>query len=250
MNHLSIKQKVFGMFGVMILVVVSAGIVIFTSLNKAKEDADITNALGRQRMLSQAMGKSALGNAMAKSRKRTIEQNVESLNHYITKMRAIYTKRVIGPAKRSKLGISMDPAKEPHPAVPFPATFTRFVNEQFGEGQVFQIDIINEDPVNPQKTLKTELDQEAYGFLKGAPDKIFTRVYEKDAKMYIGLYTSDRATIQACVNCHIALKGKQFKVGDMLGIRKFNLMFSEDVALGRSELEPEYGRVPARKEYF
>lgn len=55
------------MFAVMGAVVIVSGAVIFNSLNNAAEDADITNALGRQRMLSQAMGKSALSNAMAKA---------------------------------------------------------------------------------------------------------------------------------------------------------------------------------------
>ncbi len=237
MKNYSIKQKTIGIFLVLILVVVGAGLFIIHSLGKAKEDADITNALGRLRMLSQSMGKSALGSAMAKSRKKTIEQNVVSLNRYITKMRAVYTRDVIVPAKRSKIDVSMDPANEPHPAVPFPATFTRMVNAKFGEGHIFGIDIINEDPVNPEKVLKTGLDKDAYSFLKNSPDKVFSKVYEEDGKLFMGLYTADRATVNACVACHIALKGKQFKIGDMLGIRSFKLLYSDDVGLGRSELK-------------
>ncbi|MCA9482736.1 MAG: HAMP domain-containing protein [Nitrospina sp.] len=250
MNNLSIKQKVFIMFALMGFVVIASGVVIFNSLNKAAEDADITNALGRQRMLSQAMAKSALGNAMAKSRRRTIEQNVQSLNHYITQMRAIFTKDIVSAARKVNLGISMDPASEKHPAIPFPATFTRMVNEKFGENQFFKIDIINKDPVNPQKNLKSEIDHRAYDFLTASPEKIFSEVQEQDGKLYIGLYTSDRATVPACANCHAALKGKKFEVGDMLGIRKFLLMFSEDVQLGHAELNPNLSEYQRAKDIF
>ncbi len=250
MKQLSIKQKVFGMFALMALVVLAAGAVIFNSLSKAREDADITNALGRQRMLSQAMGKSALSNAMAKSRRRTIEQNVESLNRYITQMRAIYTRDIVSAAKKVNLGISMNPRSEKHPAIPFPATFTRMVNEKFGEGQQFKIDILSEDPVNPRKGLKTDLDQKAFSFLRASPEKVFSEVFEEDGKLHIGLYTADRATVEACASCHSALKGRQFKVGDMLGIRKFALLFSDDVALGRFELNPSLEEYQRAKSIF
>ncbi len=250
MNNLSIKLKVFIMFAVMGAVVVASGAVIFNSLNNVAEDTDITNALGRQRMLSQAMGKSALSNAMAKSRRRTIEQNVESLNNYITQMRAVYTKNIISAAKKVNLGISMDPGSEPHPAVPFPATYTRMVNEKFGENQFFKIDILNKDPVNPNKGLKTGMDKKAYEFLKTSPNKIFSEIFEADSRLYIGLYASDLATVKACASCHSALKGKQFQVGDMMGIRKFYLMFSEDIALGKAELNPSLKEYQRAKEIF
>lgn len=250
MNNLSIKQKVFIMFAVMGAVVLVSGAVIFNSLNNVAEDADITNALGRQRMLSQAMGKSALSNAMAKSRRRTIEQNVESLNHYITQMRAIYTRDIVSAAKKVNLGISMDPGSEAHPAIPFPATFTRMVNEKFGENQFFKIDIINKDPINPQKSLKTEMDKKAYEFLTTSPDKIYSKVFEEDSRLYIGLYSSDRATVKACANCHQALKGRPFKIGEMMGIRKFYLMFSEDISLGKEELNPSLEEYQRAKEVF
>ncbi len=58
---LSITQKVYFAFGILAAVALTALVVIITTLASAKDDADILNALGRQRMLSQAMAKSTMG---------------------------------------------------------------------------------------------------------------------------------------------------------------------------------------------
>ncbi|MZH02440.1 MAG: hypothetical protein F3745_03310, partial [Nitrospinae bacterium] len=155
MQNLSVKQKVYGAIAILLVVVVVSGIMISNAITTSKENLETYNALGRQRMLSQAMGKAGLGYAMAKSRKKTIEQQISDLDRYITKMRGTYAKTIIGTAKKSGLAISMNPSQEPHPAVPFPATFTRMTNEKFGKGREFGIDIISDDPINPNQGLKT-----------------------------------------------------------------------------------------------
>ena len=251
MKNWSLNKKAFIIFGLMIAVMGICSYVIFDSLNSARKDADITNALGRQRMLSQAMGKAALGNAMAKSRKKNIVQRVSSLDRYITQMRGTYTKEVIGPAKHVGLNISMDPEAETDPSVPFPATLTRMVNAKFGAGRDFTIDIISPDPVNPNKGLMTGMDKEAYEFLTKTSENIFTKTFESDNKLYIRLYTSDKATVQACVDCHNALKGgENFAIGDIFGIRKYNLLFSADVARGKAELNASLEEFDNAKRIF
>ena len=174
-NNLSLKKKIFGAFTLLFLVLVGSGLVITSSLFTASDDTKITNALGRQRMLTQAMSKSVLSYGMAQSRKKTIEQQISDLDRFITKMRGIYTEMVVKPAKATQLAISMDPSNEPHPAIPFPATFTRLVNEKVGEGRDFTVGIISDDPVNPKQVLATSTDREANELLKKNPDKVFLR---------------------------------------------------------------------------
>ncbi len=251
MKNWSLNKKAIFVFSLMIVVMGICAYVIFDSLSSAQKDADITNALGRQRMLSQAMGKAALGNAMAKSRKQNIVQRVMSLDRYITQMRGTYTKEVIGPAKEKDLTISMDPESEGHPAIPFPATLTRMVNAKFGAGRDFTIDIISPDPVNPNKGLMTDMDKEAYDFLTKKSKRVYTKTLESDNKLYIRLYTADKATVQACVDCHVALKGgKKFTIGDVFGIRKYNLLFSADIARGKGELNASLVEFDRAKEIF
>ncbi len=235
-KNLSLKKKIFGAFTLLFLVLVGSGLAITSSLMTASDDTKITNALGRQRMLTQAMSKSVLGYGMSQSREKTIEKQITDLDRFITKMRGTYTQMVIKPAKASQLPISMDPANEGHPAVPFPATFARIVTEKVGEGRDFKVSIISEDPVNPKQILSTPLDKEANTFLKSNPDKVFSKVYQEDGKLYMGLYTADVATVKACAGCHTAMKGKEFKVGDMLGIRNYRLVYANDIGIGKSEL--------------
>ncbi len=251
MNNLSVKQKVYGAIAVLLVVVMISGLMIFRAIDSGRENLETYDAVGRQRMLTQAMAKAGLGYAMAKGRKKTIEQQIADLDRYITKMRGTYTKTIIGTAKKSGLTISMNPQDEPHPAVPFPATFTRLTNEAFGKGRDFGIDIISDDPINPEKQLKTDLDREANAFLKENPNKIFNKIFEENGKLYIGLYTADKAVVPVCASCHSSMKnGKPFKVGDILGIRSYKLVFSEDIGLGKAELNATVDEYESAKKIF
>ncbi len=123
----SIKNKALIIFSGFFLLTLVMSSIVFVAIKNSQEDAEITNALGRQRMLAQAMGKSIFAYERAKSRLQIIEQQVSYLNSYITKMRRVYTEKIVQPARKIGLGLSMDP--ENHSTIPFPATFTRMVNE-------------------------------------------------------------------------------------------------------------------------
>lgn len=132
MKGLSIRKKTVLLTVVIIVITSILSFIAFTSIKRAKVDADILNLLGRQRMLSQEMAKHILGYVMAKNTLKKSEDEVRNLNSYISEMREAYTKTVIAPAGEVGLAISMSPEKETHPAIPFPATLTRIVNENFG----------------------------------------------------------------------------------------------------------------------
>ena len=250
MRNLSLKLKVYCSFSLLFLVVLISAFLTFWFQKNSEEDAQITNALGRQRMLSQAMGKSVFGYAMAKGRIKSMEQNVLSLDDYVTQMRMLYTQSVIEVAKKSNIKISMHPEEETHPAIPYPATFTRLVNTSFGTGRPFKIDIFSEAPVNPNQELQTPADREANDFLKANPEKLFTKVYKEDDKLYLNFYSADLATVQACASCHTQIKKKPFQIGDMLGIRRYKLLFSENVALGEVEINPSLKEYERAEEIF
>lgn len=250
MKTLTIQQKVYGAIAILSLLVIASGFVIDHFSSKIANDTDVIEALGRQRMLSQAMGKAAFGYAMAKSRLKTIENKTLALDSYITNMRGAYTKSIIKTAKTTNLAISMNPEGEPHPAVPFPATFTRLVNEKFGESGDMSVDIISENPINPAQNLKTDRDRAANEFLKNNPGKIFTQTFDEGAKLYVGLYTADRAVVPVCASCHSKMMGMDFKVGDMLGIRSYKTVFSENVAIGKAELNVQLDEYENAKKVF
>jgi signal transduction histidine kinase/CheY-like chemotaxis protein/HAMP domain-containing protein len=250
MRNLSVKLKVYFSFALLFLVVLISAFLTFWFQKNSEEDSQITNALGRQRMLSQAMGKSVFGYAMAKSRIKSMEQNVDSLDDYITQMRMIFTQSVIGVAKKSDIKISMDPEKESHPSIPYPATFTRLVNSTFGFGRSLKVDIFAESPVNPNQKFTSQADQEANDFLKNNLDQLFSKFYEEDDKLFVNFYSADIATVQGCVDCHTKIKKMNFQIGDILGIRRYKLLYSEDVALGKAEINPSLKEYERAAEIF
>jgi methyl-accepting chemotaxis protein len=165
-------------------------------------------------------------------------------------MRTIYTKSVITVAKKIELGISINPSGEEHPAVPFPATFARLVNEKFRKGSNLSVDIISEHPVNPVQKLNSDVDREANNHLKNSENKMFSKVVERSGKLYVLMYTADRAAAQACVSCHTQLMGKAFKINDLLGIRKYEMIFSSDLEIGREEIHPKLDEYEKAKKIF
>ena len=79
MKTLSIQQKVYGAIALLSLLVVLSGMVIDHYSEVIAEDVQVIDALGRQRMLTQAMGKAAFGFAMSRGRLKTIEDQTKSL---------------------------------------------------------------------------------------------------------------------------------------------------------------------------
>ncbi len=250
MNTLSIKAKTAIILVSGSLLVALCSAVVFVILAGAKSDSDLVDAAGRQRMLSQAMAKSIMGYALSKNGVQSLEVKVAEFNKYITKTRSIYTDKVIGAAKRGGLGISMEPGHELSPAVPYPATFVRLVDESFATEEGMSIAILSEDPVNPEMGLQDGVDREAFAALSTNPAQIFFKPVETGNKLHLRFYTADRATVQACASCHTSLKGKPFKLGDMLGVRRYEIAYADDVVLGRERLNPDLEEYETAKKIF
>ncbi len=250
MRTLSIKAKtaiilVSGSFLVML-----CSVVVFVTLAGAKSDSEIVDAAGRQRMLTQAMAKSVMGYSLAKKELQSLETKVAQFDSYISKMRSIYTTAVVGSAKQGGVGISMNPGHESYPAVPYPATFARMVGESFAAKGGMSITILSEDPVNPKMGLQDAVDREAYAALRANPTKVFSKSIELENKMHLRFYTADNATIPVCASCHTSMKGKPFKTGDMLGVRRYDIVYADSIALGRERLKPSLEEYDTARDIF
>ncbi|MDH4182855.1 MAG: bacteriohemerythrin [Nitrospinota bacterium] len=245
MGSVSMKAKVYFVAAIVaIACALSVFFVVWFQRNAAK-DAEIVNALGRQRMLSQAMAKSALAHT-SRIEYKIIESQVVNLNKYVTQMRAVYTRHLVGAVKKAGLGLTMDPEAGDSTEIPFPATFTRLVNQKFVEGagdKGMKIDIISETPINPDKGLATAMDRAANSFLQKNTDKLYFEPSVEGGAMHLIFYTADIATVEACSSCHSDMSNRTFQVGDMLGIRKFSVFFASSEEVGREALSgksPEF----------
>ncbi|MAG98296.1 MAG: hypothetical protein CMM08_16605 [Rhodospirillaceae bacterium] len=250
-NAMSIKLKVTLMLSVLGFVSIGAGVYLFWAMSVAANDSNIIEVLGRQRMLSQAMAKGVLGTATAKDIFANVEKRVAFIDTYITKMRGTYTKSVIPTAKKSGIPISMNPAAESHPAVPFPATFLRAVNAENSKvAKDFTVDTISDNPINPDQGYKTEMDRKAGAYLVKNPDSTYYEPEKTDAGMFLNFYTPDRAVVQGCANCHTTMEGRPYKVGDLLGIRKYKIHLSKSGPLGEKMLDPSLVEYETAKNIF
>ncbi|MCP4297176.1 MAG: methyl-accepting chemotaxis protein [Proteobacteria bacterium] len=247
MRDFSLRNKFVVIFGLIFIPIAAAIVITTISSNLAEKNMEIFNILGRQRMLSQGMGKAALGYAMAKREFQHFEKQTSQINQYITMMRLTYTKEVVGPAKKAGLKFSMTPHTEIGGAMPFPATFTKMVNEKMDS---VPFDIIAKEPVNPEQAFRDKIDHEAYDFLQTNKEDIFNAKVVTDEGLYLLFYAADIATDKNCVNCHTAISGKPHKIGQILGIRRFRFLFSEDVTSGEKHLNPSLEEFKMNKKMF
>ncbi len=248
--EMTIKFRVSILLSLVAGVSVVTGLYVFSALSAAKDDAAITEALGRQRMLSQTIAKSVLNYASAKQNYKGLKTYITSLNRYITNMREQYTTSIVPAARKRGVTFSMTPETEQHPSMPFPATFTRLVNSRSNVKEDASIIILSDFPVNPESALQTPLDREANEFLKKNKSKIFVKPEEIDNAMDLTFYAADIAMVQECVDCHIAMEGRSYKVGDMLGIRRYRVPFAPTMASGQRLLNPSLMEYETAKTIF
>jgi len=237
MGNLSLKFKIYSMVSIIGVVTALAIVSVLSLMEDAKDDSNIIDILGRQRMLSQSMAKVVLGNAIKSSLVDKIQDNIRILNGFITSMRTVYTDSIIAPILSTDIPISMSPNLRTHTGVPFPATFTRMVNTTFSEASEIAIDILSDTPVNPRQGLKTKMDREAYQQLLQARSRILMMSSHENSGIVLHFYSADLATSQACVDCHTQKEKRPYKLNDILGIRKFTVPLSQNVSMGNEMLD-------------
>ena len=247
---MSIKIKIVSMLAVILVAVTLAGSYVLFLIDGADKDADIINILGRQRMLSQAMGKSVLGYAMAENNLGEIKNNILDFDKYVTSMRKIYTAQVANTAAELDVGLSMTPLEDTHPSIPFPATLTRMINEDYSSTSATKIDIIAKAPINPKQGLTHDSDFRAQAYLRDNVDGVYFSPQEVDGKLLLRYYTADVATVEECAVCHIQLSGQEVEIGDQLGIRRYEVLFSDNAEVARRALAPSLGEYYKAKQVF
>jgi len=198
-------------------------------------------------MLTQAMAKSVLSYAMSKNEKNVIKHQVTKLDRYISAMRTQYAKGIVKTAKHLNIPLSISPD---HTHLPFPATFTRMVNDRFSQSFSGQTDIISKNPINPEQKLRTQTDHKAYDSILKNPNQMYSAFETKNGHINQVIYTADIASVQACVNCHRQFQGDQIKLGSLLGIRRYTFEFSKNEPVGKQILNSNLDEFELNKAIF
>ncbi|MBT4889095.1 MAG: hypothetical protein HON65_06040 [Rhodospirillales bacterium] len=245
----TIRIKIVALLSIIAMVTTGVGIYLFSTLLVAQGDAALINFMGRQRMLAQAMAKDILASSSANDSEILLERQIFILDGFITNVREVYSDSVI-----ANLPEDIQLSSDGHSSIPFPATFIKLVNERGNSKDRSNIELIAEKPINPSSGLKTQMDRNAWEFfLKSSnleSNKPFRTLEERGNGLYLIFYTPDIATVPSCVSCHIEYKRTDTRMGDLLGIRKYSVLYSDDIASGYERLDSEITEYEKTSEIF
>ncbi|MBF0171974.1 MAG: HAMP domain-containing protein [Magnetococcales bacterium] len=222
MTRSSIRFKTYTALLLIALATMAAGGTMVHTIERVKEDTDVVVALDRQRMLTQTMAKAAMGYVLAKSGSQSLEQQVRTLDAYLTQL-------------ERTLATQSPPSTPPPTSTPYcPAqTLLRQTNQAFGTRMEIPITILGLHPLNPDNRLQDAIDRQAFDWLQTHPGQLFSTATKGDEPLKLRFYTAIPLDEAPCVSCH---QGDE-KTKPM-GIRRFGFHFSGDIALGKAELEP------------
>ncbi len=79
---------------------------------------------------------------------------------------------------------------------------------------------------------------------------MYRSTFVQDGRLFQRFYTADRATVDACVSCHVKYQGPGIKIGDILGIRRFDIPFADDIALGKEILNADLAEYRQAEKIF
>ena len=129
--------------------------------------------------------------------------------------RAYIAKNYVGKVKASSVGsnikVARDHGLDPQ-AIPFPATATQEIGKTLGDQGIFQARLISDQPMNPENAPNDEFERKATQAIMSGADQ-YSEVDTVNGVLTYRRASADKASVQACVNCHVGTE-----VGDVVGL--------------------------------
>ena len=104
---------------------------------------------------------------------------------------------------------------------PLPATFLREVSDVTNsKNEGYSANLISPWPINREKGLKDEFQQDAFAYLTKYPIGQFFRTDRVEGRAVMRVLMADHASAQSCVDCHNAhaqSPRRDFKLNDLMG---------------------------------
>lgn len=145
----------------------------------------------------------------------SLEEEGAIIQSQIEVTRAYIAKNYVGKMKKapfgSQLHVARDHRQDPV-AIPFPATATQEIGRELAEREVYQSRLVSDQPMNPANAPKGAFEAKAMELINNGADKVSDVQVVNGVPMFLRA-TADRASVEACVNCHA---GK--KLGDVIGM--------------------------------
>lgn len=144
-----------------------------------------------------------------------LEDEGKIIQAQIEVTRAYIAKNYVGKIKKSSMGSQLHVARdhrEDPDAIPFPATATQEIGKELSGRGVYQARLVSSQPMNPANAPQNVFEVNAMEAINKGVDS-FSAVQVVDGVPTFLRASADRATVEACVNCHA---GK--KLGDVIGM--------------------------------
>jgi methyl-accepting chemotaxis protein len=144
-----------------------------------------------------------------------LEDEGKIIQAQIEVTRAYIAKNYVGKIKKSSMGSQLHVARdhrEDPDAIPFPATATQEIGKELSGRGVYQARLVSSQPMNPANAPQNVFEANAMEAINKGVDS-FSAVQVVDGVPTFLRASADRATVEACVNCHA---GK--KLGDVIGM--------------------------------
>ena len=144
-----------------------------------------------------------------------LEEEGKIIQAQIEVTRAYIAKNYVGKMKKSSVGSKLHVARNhgrDRDAIPFPATATQEIGQELAGRGVYRARLVSDQPMNPANAPQSEFEARAMELInKGAVS--FSDVQVIDGVPMFLRASADRASVEACVNCHA---GKN--LGDVIGM--------------------------------
>ena len=144
-----------------------------------------------------------------------LEEEGKIIQAQVEVTRAYIAKNYVGKIKKSSMGsqlhVARDHGTDPD-AIPFPATATQEIGQELSVRGVYQARLVSNEPMNPANAPQSAFEAKAMEVIKKGVDS-FSEVRVIDGVPTFLRASADRASVEACVNCHA---GK--KIGDVIGM--------------------------------
>ena len=144
-----------------------------------------------------------------------LEEEGKIIQAQIEVTRAYIAKNYVGKIKKSSMGsqlhVARDHEQDPE-AIPFPATATQEIGQELSERGIYQARLVSDQPMNPANTPQNAFEAHAMELINKGADSFSDVQVINGVPMFLRA-SADRASVEACVNCHA---GKN--LGDVIGM--------------------------------
>lgn len=162
-----------------------------------------------------------------------LEEEGKLIQAQIEVTRAYIAKNYVGKIQKSSLGSSIHVSREHemHPdTIPFPATATQEMGKELGTRGIYRARLVSDTPMNSANAPRDGFEQRAMAIIKDGAEH-YSEIETVDGISTFRRASVDRASVEACVECHVGTQ-----LGEVIGILSLSIPMAQAKAAMRDSV--------------